>query len=90
VISRGHDGIISIQGDNGTSSLVCQANNQTMVIPCGAPPSSSPCFSMREKSKSKSKSMRGTGNTETETAISKTVLGERERERERSKTVLGD
>jgi hypothetical protein len=88
VISRGHDGIISIQGDNGTSSLVCQANNQTMVIPCGAPPSSSPCFSMREESKSKS--MCGTGNTETETAISKTVLGERERERERSKTVLGD
>jgi len=83
VISRGHDGIISIQGDNGTSSLVCQENNQTMVMPCGALPSSSPCFfSMREESKSKS--MCGTGNTETETAI--TVLGERERKREIQKS----
>ncbi len=78
MISRGHDGIISIQGDNGTSSLVCQANNQTMVIPCGAPPSSSPCFCFSLREESKSKSMFGTGNTETETAISKTVLGERD------------
>jgi hypothetical protein len=80
VISRGHDGIISIQLDNGTSSLVRQANNQTMVIPCGAPPSSSPCFCFSLREESKSKSMCGTGNTETETAISKTVLGERERD----------
>jgi len=55
VISRGHDGIISIQGDNGTSSLVCQENNQTMVMPCGALPSSSPCFFFNEGGKQKQK-----------------------------------
>jgi hypothetical protein len=65
----------------GTMELqVCQANNQTMVIPRGAPPSSSPCFCFSLREESKSKSMFGTGNTETEIAISKIVLREKERE----------